>query len=94
MVILGAGIPSPSSNGKRRAVCLPPLRITSTHHRDSGIVTAVSGSVTIDSGFRAKIGHDPPESPVTFRRNPRSRSIGMGGHDAPQYALHPQKAEP
>ncbi|MGM0552301.1 MAG: type II toxin-antitoxin system Phd/YefM family antitoxin [Pseudomonadota bacterium] len=28
----------------------------------------------------------PLESPVTMRRKQRSRSIGMGGHDGPEYA--------
>ena len=53
---------------------------------DSGIVTGDSGIVTADSGNPGKIGHDKMESPVTFLRNQRSRSIGIGGHDGPEYA--------
>jgi len=41
-----------------------------------------------DRPFRAgrKIGHFPSEWPVTIRRNQRSRSLGMGGHDGSEYA--------
>jgi hypothetical protein len=37
-----------------------------------------------DRSFRSplEIGHIGPERPVTFDRNPRSRSAGMAGHDA------------
>jgi hypothetical protein len=52
-----------------------------------GIVTSHSGIVTSDSGNTPEIGHDQTESAVTFRRNRRSRSSGMGGHDGPEYAL-------
>jgi hypothetical protein len=51
-----------------------------------GIVTGHSGIVTGDSGKTPEIGHDQSESVVTFRRNQRSRSIGITGHDGPEYA--------
>jgi hypothetical protein len=51
-----------------------------------GIVTGHSDNVTSDSGNSHEIGHDQSESAVTFRRNRRSRSNGMGGHDGPEYA--------
>jgi hypothetical protein len=53
---------------------------------DSGNVTADSAIVTGHSGEIPQIGHDETESAVTFARNKRSRSIGMGGHDGPEYA--------
>ncbi|WP_216819296.1 hypothetical protein, partial [Thiohalocapsa sp. ML1] len=53
---------------------------------DSGIVTGASGSVTANSGNTPEIGHVQTESPVTFARNDRSRSNGIGGHDGPEYA--------
>ena len=52
----------------------------------AAIVTADSGIVTSDSGKIPKIGHDETEWPVTFLRNRRSRSNGMCGHVAAEYA--------
>jgi len=49
-------------------------------------VTSDSGNVTTNSEKTPEIGHDPAESAVTFRRNQRSRSIGITGHDASEYA--------
>jgi hypothetical protein len=49
-------------------------------------VTSDSGNVTTHSDKTPEIGHDPAESAVTFRRNQRSRSIGITGHDASEYA--------
>ena len=40
-----------------------------------------------DSGHKPKIGHLPVESAVTFGRNGRSRSLGISGHDDPEYAI-------
>jgi hypothetical protein len=51
-----------------------------------GIVTGHSDNVTSHSGNHPEIGHDQTESAVTLRRNQRSRSSGMGGHDGPEYA--------
>jgi len=51
---------------------------------DSGIVTDRSGIVTDDSGRRPKSVTFSPESPVTLRRNRRSRWTGMTGHDRPE----------
>ena len=42
--------------------------------------------MTGDSGLCPEIGHARPESPVTFLRNDRSRSPGIGGHVGPEYA--------
>ncbi|WP_275098481.1 hypothetical protein [Sedimenticola hydrogenitrophicus] len=63
------------------------MKDSSAFREIPGIVTGVSGIVTADSGKLAKIGHDKTESPVTFDRNERSRSIGMGGHVRPEYAF-------
>jgi len=52
----------------------------------SGTVTGDSDIVTDDSDKGVKIGHVQSESPVTFVRNGRSRSIGMSGHDGSEYA--------
>jgi len=53
---------------------------------DSGNVTGDSAIVTAHYGNTPQIGHDETESAVTFVRNRRSRSIGMTGHDGPEYA--------
>jgi hypothetical protein len=45
--------------------------------------STVPGFVTGDSGIVTAIPVEPGKS-VTFSRNPRSRSIGIVGHDAPE----------
>jgi hypothetical protein len=62
------------------------LKKSSALRSISGSVTGHSGIVTADSGKTPEIGHDQSESAVTFRRNQRSRSIGITGHDGPEYA--------
>ncbi len=49
-------------------------------------MTGVFGNVTADFGNAPEIGHDKTKSPVTIRRNGRSRSTEMSGHDGPRYA--------
>jgi transposase InsO family protein len=55
---------------------------------DSDTVTGDSDTVTGDSEQPLGIGHVKSEWPVTFRRNKRSRSIGMGGHLGSEYARY------
>ncbi len=50
-------------------------------------MTGVFGNVTADFGNAPEIGHDKTKSPVTIRRNGRSRSTEMSGHDGPKYAI-------
>jgi hypothetical protein len=49
-------------------------------------VTGDSDNVTADSENHAKIGQHQSERSVIFRRNERSRSIGMGGQLGSEYA--------
>ncbi|MGN8160693.1 Wadjet anti-phage system protein JetD domain-containing protein [Salinisphaera sp. SWV1] len=92
MGILAAGIRV--SCEKRRAGMSDQVKEFQRVCSDSGIVTGDSAIVTTHSGPTLQIGHDETESAVTFARNRRSRSIGMTGHDGPEYALglvkHPQ----
>jgi hypothetical protein len=53
----------------------PPFRTTVTGR--SGTVTARSGRPQNRSRSIGMIGHDRPESPVTTRRNQRSRAAGI-----------------
>jgi len=87
--ILGAGIDPP---GKKPARYVPRVDVYAepSGHRDRPVRHRDRLFRHRDQPIRKRpgIGHDQPDSPVTIRRIARSRSTGLPGHVAPEYALY------